>query len=146
MKGFCEPDEICVDGPKDALGEPTVANCIGQGRFKAVPNYASAEGGRYMEDFLKGRRASAVVSREDKKTALRVKRLEIDAGVAAGGGKVGGQQAGLMSREKCANCVGVATGELEEGTDFLSAEVMVGGTAAAAAAAGGVLWLAVLSG
>ena len=72
---------------------------------------------------------------------MSVESLEIDAGVA-GVGRVEGQP-GQTSQTKCTDCVELATGKLEEGTDFLSMEVTVG---MAGAAAAGILWLAVLSG
>ena len=130
-----------------------MASCIGHRRFKEVadytsrkgpglfekfPDYNSPKGREKLERILKGTTANAVVSQTDRQTALSVKSLELDAGVAGASG-VGGQ-VGLTSQGKCTDCVEVATGKMEGGTDFLSTEITV---SAAGAAAAGILWLAV---
>ena len=114
-----------------------MANCIGQGGFQEMTTQRVPNLEEEMEAFLKDRSAGVVVSQMDRQTALRVGSLEIDAGIAGG-------EVGLTRKERCRSCVGVSTERLREGTDFLSAEVVVG--SAATAVVGGVLWLAILSG
>ena len=118
-----------------------MANCVGQRPFKPIPNYDTPEGKAKFEQSLKDKMASVVISRTDRQTALSVESLEMDAGIA-GVGKVGGQ-VGPTSQEKCTNCVEVATGKLEQGTDFLSTEVTL---STAGAVTAGIMWLSVLSG
>ena len=146
-----------MSGDEDDRGIPTVASCVQQRRFKRLSDQvdglalpfallAEAAGDHHnrpkekveLEQILQGRTATAVVSQTDRRTALSVQSLELDAGVA-GASRVGGQ-VGLTSQGKCTDCAEVATGKMAPGTDFLSTEITV---SAAGAAAAGILWLAV---
>lgn len=118
-----------------------MVTCVPQNSYRSVPEYDTPEGRERLEQYLRDSEAHAIVSETDKQTAMAVQSLEIDAGVA-GVGRVGGE-VGMTSQAKCTNCVGVATGKLEQGTDFLSTDVKV---SMAGTAAAGILWLAVLSG
>ena len=137
-QGSCEANEVCVDGPLDPRGAPTVASCVRRSAYRPVWNYNIPK--NMWDLHIKNLRANAMVSSKDGKKALSVSSLEIDAGTAGSG--TGEENSIPTTQQKCRNCVQLTTDKFAEGTDFLDTQVKI----AAGAAATGILWLALLSG
>ncbi len=114
-----------------------MATCVGQNNLKPIANFKTPEGRAEFRGSLEGRTARAVVSQTDRQTVMNVQSLEIDTGTT-------GNQRRNTTQSKCVDCAEVQTGQLEQGTDFLSTELKL--NMAGTAAAAGILWLAIVSG
>ena len=136
--GFCNPDEICVDGlgrgGGSRHGPHSVASCVSTQYFvKMIGNSGRAAGERAPLVDFGGKGVRLVASEMDGRTPIEVDTFGVTAVDGSGGS---------VEEEKCRDCTELRTDVLEPKTEGLKAQVRL----LTAGGAAGILWLAVMSG
>ena len=145
--GMCGPNEICAPG--NGMGshydrkrmranpDAQVAQCVSQSYYVELAQASGA--GEVSSLQLEGEKVSMVFSAADAKTPLKVQEMDWSAGELGLTTTATKTYGGQGSR--CMDCVDLASGNFEAGTDSLKTQATVLTTAGVA-----ILWITIMSG